>query len=496
MKNIKVLFALLLFAGIFNSCSDAYEIVQPGELYPIDAIQNVNDMNSALISLYDQVYPDDEIAFTSYFTDETAIGIDNGGQSLPEYRFNLLATNSYVRAIWLNNYNLIVSANRIIQLSDNVVLDPESASFEDDTIEKNRILAEVRTLRALGFIQLEAYFSTDMTDDNALGVMLLDHVPSDLPNKEMLPRVENGLIYAFINEDLDFAEDNLQANSSALVTQQLVTGLRARLALYRAKYAEALTYADEVINQYPATSQGLASANSYPSIWDNSSSSEIIFGLERPSGKPGIASNWYFNEVSISGGAYMEVSRSLYNAYPNNDVRRGVVVLDGSVISPNYSTVFDYRGQDILLPGKYPGVAQLPLNNRVPVMRTAEIHLIKAEAQVGLGDLDGALTTLNFLRSRRISSGSALSAFTTQQDGFAAVLKERRLELAFEGFRYIDLHRLGTLAGVSSVDRYERDCEPYGACTLSVTDYRFTLPIPQAEINGNNVIADQQNPGY
>ncbi|MDP2161003.1 MAG: RagB/SusD family nutrient uptake outer membrane protein, partial [Flavobacterium sp.] len=79
---------------------------------------------------------------------------------------------------------------------------------------------------------------------------------------------------------------------------------------------------------------------------------------------------------------------------------------------------------------------------------------------------------------------------------FADILLERRKELAFEGHRYIDLKRLGTDAGVTETDRFIQDSENASATNpynISVTDYRFTLPIPQGEINVNPLV---QNPNY
>ena len=73
---------------------------------------------------------------------------------------------------------------------------------------------------------------------------------------------------------------------------------------------------------------------------------------------------------------------------------------------------------------------------------------------------------------------------------------ERRKELAFEGHRYIDLKRLGADAGVPGTDRDATDGANSNAISplnILLGDYRFTLPIPQAEININPLI---QNPGY
>ena len=85
--------------------------------------------------------------------------------------------------------------------------------------------------------------------------------------------------------------------------------------------------------------------------------------------------------------------------------------------------------------------------------------------------------------------------YTTKAIAYQDILKERRVELAFEGHRLIDLKRLGSIAGVS-IDRNAGDDVISTPLTLSITDYRWTLPIPVSELNGNPQLAGQQNPGY
>jgi hypothetical protein len=503
MKNFKKIFLLTLIAGLVFSCDDAYDIIQKGEFQENIAFENLTDMSLALTEIYDNVYNEDEIAFTSIFTDETAIGDQNGGQNLTEYRHQIFATNEFASGIWLQNYALINYINRLIKGSESVILDETSDTYIDDLEEKNRILAEARVLRAFATLQLLTYYSTDLKNDSALGVIILDHVPTTLPNLEELPRSTNLECFNFINADLDYADENLTfAASVPFVTRKLVTAIRARMAAYRGHYTEAGQFAQAVIdasNTAPnAGTQGLVTAAVYPEIWaDGNAAAEQIFSLERPSGKSGIVSNWFFNGATLDGGAFLDMSRTLYAAltqYPG-DVRADAFIGTTSLIASNYATVFDYKAADVIVIGKYPGneADNLPLNNRIKLVRTVEMHFIKAEAQVAAGDIAGAQTTINFIRTKR---GAPSVAFTTTQAAWKGILDERRIELCFEGHRYIDLKRLGADAGVTGIDRYVRDCEPYSACELLITDHRFTLPIPNDELNGNSVIRAQQNPGY
>src|SRR5690606_18211045 len=94
-------------------------------------------------------------------------------------------------------------------------------------------------------------------------------------------------------------------------------------------------------------------------------------------------------------------------------------------------------------------------------------------------------------------SGISMPTITDAQSAWKAILNERRVELAFEGARYLDMKRIGAKAGSEGFTRYAKDCQINGACNLPVSSYKMTLPIPVGEMNGNAVLtADSQNPGY
>ena len=80
-----------------------------------------------------------------------------------------------------------------------------------------------------------------------------------------------------------------------------------------------------------------------------------------------------------------------------------------------------------------------PLN--FPVLRYSDVLLMKAEALNELGQTLQAETYINMVRNRagldNIQSGLSKNDFRD------AVLKERRIELAFEGQRWFTLKRMG-----------------------------------------------------
>ena len=73
-----------------------------------------------------------------------------------------------------------------------------------------------------------------------------------------------------------------------------------------------------------------------------------------------------------------------------------------------------------------------------------------------------------------------------------ALLKERRLELAFEGQRWFDLVRLDKVEEVMNAVYAKDSGRKSQVYQFDVDSYR--LPIPQTVIDANDKI--HQNPGY
>ena len=476
MKNYKIVL-LAFFSTLIFSCEDAIDITQPGELYPEVAFETVEDLQLGLTAVYGVMGGETEISFASTFTDEVKIGFANGGQGLisGEYGFVLNTNSDEAAGIWYGNYQLINFATRVIEGAKNVV----PAEGEEDTY--NDILAQAHILRAWGHFKLLTYFSPDITDDNALGTILLDFIPETNQN---LPRNTNGEVFALINADLTKVSDlssNATNTNRNFVSVDFVTAFKARMALYREDYATASTLASSLITKYPLTPR-----TQYANIWNDlpTAPDEVIFRLDRVDGDSTIGSTWASVNSTVSGSPFYEVSTDLNDLLAPSDVRRA------SIISPTSDGV-------IFPVGKYPGSGGLALLNDLKIFRTSEMYFIRAEAKAFANDFAGVAADLQAVVNQRFSAATVPTIATpaNAQAAWAEILKQRRIELAFEGHRYLDLKRVGPKAGVD-INRNPADCAINGACFLSSSDYRFVMPIPSSEIGANPAVADQQNPGY
>ena len=102
----------------------------------------------------------------------------------------------------------------------------------------------------------------------------------------------------------------------------------------------------------------------------------------------------------------------------------------------------------------------------IPIIRNEELILLRAEARYFTGDIAGALADINLIRTT--SGGLApIASFANEAAFLDELLYNRRLSLAYEGHRWIDMRRFGRL----------------NQLTLDLPTHVVTpqLPVPQAE---------------
>jgi hypothetical protein len=238
-------------------------------------------------------------------------------------------------------------------------------------------------------------------------------------------------------------------------------------------------------------------------MWVDSDQGECIFSLIRPNDTNAFSSVYNTNQSYTEGGPLWDMGRNLYNLYIEplgggaQDFRRWAFVDRSATISdnPNQAT----QTSEVIVIDKYPGKNGNHSTNDIKVFRLSEMYFIKAECRIEAGDLPGCANLIQELRqARNYIAGATVPtpSYNNATEAYNDVLTERYKELCFEGHRYIDLKRIGAKAGVNTTNRFPADSQNSSAVNpqnISVDDFRFTLPIPQDEINANGI---EQNPGY
>ena len=104
----------------------------------------------------------------------------------------------------------------------------------------------------------------------------------------------------------------------------------------------------------------------------------------------------------------------------------------------------------------------------VPIIRNEELILLRAEANIGLGNIAEAKKDIDFIRVN--SGGLAKSTGLNPGNILDELLKQKRYSLLFEGgHRWIDARRYGKL-GTLPIDQPGQRVQT-------------AFPIPQAEVN-------------
>ena len=108
--NLSILSSLLLGSTLsLNSCRDAIDIVQDGEINQEVFFSSVDNMDKYLLGdVYPNIDNSNAVYLTSIITDEVRPGKDSGGQGYGIHRLYLDSSDELSRSIWLQN-NLTIN---------------------------------------------------------------------------------------------------------------------------------------------------------------------------------------------------------------------------------------------------------------------------------------------------------------------------------------------------------------------------------------------------
>jgi outer membrane murein-binding lipoprotein Lpp len=407
-----LLSAAVVAAASLTGCSSVLD-VSPYDRIPADqTIVDASTAQAALNGAYEQLE-----SSSLYGLDVQLLGdlpSDNGSwggtyQFLGDITRNTIAAdNPEVTSFWSALYREIDRVNTVI------LRVPQLSGVATETA--NEIMGEAYFLRALSYHNLVKFW----------GDVPMPLVPvktaSDAAN---YTRASVAQVYTQILSDLDKAASMItNATDTRRATVDAVTALRARVLFYKGDYAGALTAANTVLAGRDALT--VPFADLFTATGDDTD--EDIFRVAFTAAQSNSLGYYWLQ----AGRHEARVTTNLYNAFEPGDLRKVVTT------TPRSSGSTTYQGN------KYPTTAG---TEHPHVIRLAELVLIKAEVLARQSDLAGAVAEYNKVRLRAgLAEHTLGTEVTTQSDVLAAILKERRLELALEGDRWPDLVRLG-LAG-------------------------------------------------
>jgi hypothetical protein len=477
MKSYKI-YLLALTALSAVSCSKVIDTNETNFIGGDVALQTVANNEQAIVGAYAGSGQEMDILLNATFSDEVKKAEFYNAATTHEWQYT--SSDITIR----DNFTAINALYRVINRVNRVIdaLPKADSTKVGDSALKVKLRGEALFLRAFSHFQLWRYYSGDL-DANALAMVYMDYVPTSPAEKTSRITVQP----YFDKLKADMAEaKNLVANNLTDVnraTKLAVSGLQARVALYLKDWPGAITFSTEYINGLP-----LATRAQFPGIWTDANNNEVAWKLKRTTAAgPRIGS--LFRGVSANvttiGTVTWAPSDKLWALFDQtNDIRFASYLKD----EPALTNASPSRPSHIIAKYAGSGYATTAENyNDAKMFRTGEMYLIRAEAKAEANDATAA-DDLNALRAARIT-GYVNAVFPTKQDLINAIMTERFKELAFEGHRFWDLRRRGL-----PVERTGNDAPSTTGATLPAGNFRFRLPIPNAEIQANSAM--QQNEGY
>lgn len=443
MKRVyKILFGALLLA---TACDNDLDQVPPN----IASSESLTDFSGVLNAAY--FYQRGAVTPIAVMGDFRADNAKMFEEPYPAFdRFNsdlTIMEDQFFGPFYTALYKSIISANNVIINSSDATL-----------------VGAAKFLRGLSYFKLVQVFGdvTIILDTPDIG-----DIPSFDLTRQPASEVYNNVIIPDLQDAIAAMDNSEIANGRA--SRIAAQALLGKVYVQRGDFANAEPHLAAVLNR--AAAAGISLQDNYGDIFsvDNELNSEIIFATQVSSS---VVDEYGFTEFwDWYGGrdtkAPFPLDADLVAAFEANGevadtLRRAVVIDEELMVSPKYpqsgGADFDWielRLADVLL--LY--AETLNENGASPAEALALLDPIRTRA--GLAPLDPAV-------------------LTTQAAVREAILDERRLELAFEGQRWFDLVRTGTVDAEMGQE-------------INSNYYVFPVPVSEVLASGGEIT---QNPGY
>jgi starch-binding outer membrane protein, SusD/RagB family len=448
MNKILSIISIVALLTIMSGCNKYLDLEPSQSISENKALTTDENVKSVLIGAYSQfAYPG--IYGGNLLRNAELLGGNGEIQWVgtyidPRQIFNktIISTNSESAAQWIDSYEVINTTNNVL-----------SALAVVKDADRNRVEGEALFLRSLMYFDLVRFFGDQYNPgvtNSQLGVPLVLTPTSGINSNSFVKRNTVEEVYTQVVTDLTNAVAKLPANNDVYASSGSAKALLARVYLQMGDYTKARDAASSVI------ASGIYSLQpAYADVFNNdNNTSEDIFATQITPQDRFSAMTEYFSIPEFGGrDGDIDILDAHLALYPDGDQRKDLF----------------FMGNGAWRCGKW--------NNQygvINLIRLAEMYLIRAECNIRLSTNIGATPLADY---NTIHTRAGLDPATSVT--LADVLMERRLELAFEGFKIHDVKRLHQ-----------------NVASWAYSDPKLLFPIPARELDANPGLKDQQNPGY
>lgn len=490
----KKLIIICLLTAVLTSCEDFLTVVPETSLSSATFFTKQADFEQAVNGAYvplrsivnDRAWLLGEMhSDNTYYSRNILFGATEQQEDIADFAIPVaqgITSNVHVLNQYRLDYQIIARTNQILATIDNV---------EFDAAVKNNLRGQALFLRAYAYFELVRYF----------GKVPLHLTPVTARQEAALPLSEVGEVYNQIIADAQEAIPLLLPKSTqeaGRATSGAARTLLANVYIVQQEWAKAETLLQEVVNSNEYSLM-LDYANVFSTSTGNKNNAESVFEVQFIEGSAGLNGTFLYgfmprpmspaelvtitgtsNPQPLDGEGNNTPTPDIIAAYEPGDKRKdvsiGYITLAGSFRT---NKVYPYIK-------KFAKTHSLHNNHGMnwPIYRYSEVLLFLAEALTKQGK-DGT-TYLNLVR-KRAGLGDA------QGDILQAIYNERRVELAFENKRWLDLVRTGTAVATITAygNRIKANPEDYyyppGALPRSNAftnlDLLYALPADEAALS-------------
>lgn len=402
--------------GLTNAVNGAYALFK--DHVPFNG---TTDQNLMYLRQYFQM--------SDFASDDVACGQVTTDPFFYSFSLQHSPAQTNTRYFWYVSYKIINDANTVIEAV-------EKSGAADAA--SNQLLGECYFLRAFAHFNLVRFFAKPYSIDPSAPGIILRTATTDPAQKGRASVKE---VYDAVIADAEKAATLMTTpRGKQFASREAAWALLSRVNLYKEDNAKAIEWSDKVINSGRFS---LETATTLPSLFANAmAASETIFCIaftdKEDYGKFGSIASMIYSDGN-SGWGEEFASQSIRDTLSNStgDVRKVFIVPDSTG-----GTQQKKNGMDVYYISKFSFQDGSPTLSSPIMFRLAEMYLNRAEAKAKSGDVTGALTDVDMIRTNRGLSAALYNG--TVPAGYTAldlVLKERRLELAFEGHRTFDVYR-------------------------------------------------------
>lgn len=458
IKYISIVFVLAGFAALSAGCGKKLDVTPKQSIGIGDAFKSEEEIVQGIVGCYSIMR-----SASLYGTDLNIVSelLANAGTATWKGSFrqyqeveskNMNSINSAAIRMWVAGYQAINLANVI----HDVLTGAEAADIIPDTDRRDELIGETEFIRGLLHFELVRLYGKqyDAANLNTPGVVVKLEGATDTTGAGIKP-VRNSVeqTYAQVITDLTSAAQKLPETNDVRANKYTALAFLSRVYLQQGEYKKALDAANEVIEQggYSAPSNNLLRP------FTAKNTDEVVFEIQQNdqnnagTANDGLAT-FYADLANGLGRGDFAVLQVFLDEYPANDKRADEWYYIGAQKGNISCAKWTEYGQNI------------------PIIRMAEMYLTRAECNIRLGSTEGADPADDLaVITNPDRTGVATPAATLDN-----VLKQRRLELAFEGLNIHDVRRLRKQNG------------NYGW-----NDDKLVMPIPQREIDATQGSLEQ-----